>query len=156
MFNIKKSEKRKSSEISLLHNRFTMKLPNSWKDQSIYRFEGPEDDGIQHNIYVTIEHDIDNPDLKSYATLNIKAVEKELQGYQELKQGPLTLANGTDAFEVVYKWSPVEKRNVYQRTIYLLMNKNGYVLTATFSKKTWKTFGPEVDKILMSFSVPEL
>ena len=132
-----------------------MKFPPDWQDHSIYRFEGPEDDGIKHNIYVTIENDIDLSSLEEYAEINIKAVEKELQGYHELKSGPISMNNRIPAVEVVYKWCPAEDREVYQRVIYLLIDNNGYILTATFSKKTWKTIGHEVDKILRSFTIPK-
>ncbi len=151
----KHKKNRKNLTKNLLNNRFVMSIPSDWKDQTVYRFEGPEDDGIQHNIIVTIENDLDMPDLETYADRCIKAVEKELQGYTELKRGPLALQNGQPAVEVVYKWCPVEGREVYQRVIYIYLNETGYILTASFSKKTWKTFGSEVDKILMSFAVPE-
>ena len=93
------------------------------------------------------------PNLEQYAELNIKAVETELQGYQELKRGSVTLDNRVTAYELVYKWTPVKDAQVYQRVIYILINKTGYILTASFSKKTWKVLGPAVNKILMSFRV---
>ena len=139
----------------LLHNRFTLKIPPEWKDQTVYRFEGPVEDGVLHNIIVTIENDLDMPDLETYAERCIKAEEKELQGYKELKRDSLNLQNGQPAVEVVYKWCPVEGREIYQRVIYLYINETGYILTASFSKKTWKTFGSEVNKILMSFQIPK-
>ena len=140
-----------NNEYTLLNNKFSIKFPPEWQDRSYYRFEGPVEDGIQHTIIVLIENDVDVPGLDQYAELNIKAVENELQGYQELKRGPVSLDSRVPAYELVYKWSPAEGRQVYQRVIYILTNKTGYVLTATFSKKTWKMLGPEINKILMSF-----
>ena len=136
----------------LMNNRFSMKFPGEWEDRSYYRFEGPVEDGIKHSIIVTIENNVDVPELEQYAELNIKALENELQGYQELKRGPVSLENRVPAYELVYKWTPMEGRQVYQRVIYILMNKTGYMLTATFSKKTWKMLGSVVNKILMSFT----
>ena len=91
--NINKPQNRNpnSSNYSLLNNRFSMKFPPGWEDRSYYRFEGPVEDGIKHSIIVTIEKNVDVPNLEQYADLNIKAVEKELQGYQQLKRGPVTL-----------------------------------------------------------------
>ena len=137
----------------LLNKLFEMKLPPDWTDQSIYRFEGPEEDGIRHNIYLNIEHNVESGDIIEYAQKNMNAVAQELQGYEELKQGQVTLTNGIPAFEVVYKWCPVEDREVYQRVVYVLIRHTGYILTASFSKKSWKMFGPVVDEILMSFAV---
>ncbi|MBI3609834.1 MAG: DcrB-related protein [Nitrospirae bacterium] len=145
----------KPSEYTILNNRFMLKIPPEWEDKTVYAFEGPEEDGIKHIIIVTIQNNVDIPDLTRYAEMGIDAVAKELKGYHELKRGPLKLNNGLPVYEVVYKWCPVEKREVYQRVVYMLKKNTGYILTATFSKKTWKTKGPEVDKILMSFSVME-
>jgi hypothetical protein len=95
---------------------------------------------------------VDVPDLERYAQVNIQALENELQGYRALKQGPLTLKNGQPAYEHVYRWSPVADREVYQRVMYVLKNRTGYILTSSFSKKTWKMLGTEIDKIFRSFT----
>jgi hypothetical protein len=138
----------------VLNNRFSMMLPAEWEDHSYYRFEGPVEDGVKHGIMVTLENHIQAPGLEQYAALNIKALETELQGYQALKQGPLVLDSGMPAYELVYRWTPMKDRTVFQRVIYILAGNTGFVLTATFSKKTWKMLGPTVGKILMSFKVP--
>jgi hypothetical protein len=147
------TDKQQHSEYTIINNRFSMKVPPDWEDCSYYRFEGPIEDGVKHNIIVTIENNVEVPSLQQYAELNIRAVETELQGYQELKRGQLTLDNRIPAYELVYKWTPVKDAQVYQRVIYILINKTGYILTSTYSKKTWKILGPEINKILMSFEV---
>jgi len=145
-------KKQASSGYTILNNRFALQFPGTWEDKSVYTFEGPEEDGIRHNIWVTIENNVDVPDLERYAQMNIQATENELQGYHGLKQGLLTLKNRHPAYEHVYRWSPVENREVYQRVMYVLKNNTGYILTATFSKKTWKILGSEIDKIFRSFT----
>lgn len=139
---------------NILNNQFSLAFPEDWKEQSVYRFEGPQEDGIQHAIVVSLENDVEIPSLEKYAELQIRSIETELQGYQELKRGPLVLNNQLPAYELVYKWLPVEDRKVYQRAVWILFNNTGYMISATFSKKTWKIFGPEVDKIIKSFTVP--
>ena len=153
---VKTSEKKRQERAAhtILNNRFVLQIPQEWEDQTVYRFKGPEEDGINHNILVTIENQVEIPDLQQYADTQIKAVETELQGYHELKRGQIVLNNRFPAYELVYKWCPVEDREVYQRAIYILHKETGYILTATFSKKTWKTKGAEIDKILKSFTVP--
>ena len=148
------NDKRQSSYHTVLNNRFVLNIPADWTDKSIYKFDGPQDDGINHNIFVHIENNVEIPDLERYADIQIKAVETELQGYHELKRGRIVLNNQLPAYELVYKWSPMKDREVYQRAIYVLHKETGYILTATFSKKTWKTKGTEIDKILKSFTVP--
>jgi hypothetical protein len=137
----------------ILNNRFSMKFPPEWSDRSVYRFEGPVDDGIQDNIIVTIENNVDVPDLDTYANLQIKAVQEALQGFSELKQGPLELDSRIPAYELVYKWYPIEDREIYQRVVYVLHGGNGYIITASFSKKTWKMRAAFIDKVLKSFTI---
>jgi hypothetical protein len=154
LFNTPKTAKEhKPVQYTILNNRFSFKLNSEWQDNTVHTYEGPLEDGIKHNILVTIESQVDLSDLERYADMQIKAIETELQGYHELKRGPVILSNQLPGYELVYKWYPVEDREVYQRSIYILHNETGYILTATFSKKTWKTRGPEVDKILMSFAI---
>jgi hypothetical protein len=144
-------ENQAPSGYAILNNKFSLNFSQEWEDHSYYRFEGPVEDGIKHVIIVTIENNVDVPALEQYAELNIRALETELQGYQELKRGPVSLENRVPAFELVYKWTPMKDAQVYQRVVYILINQTGYILTATFSKKTWKMLGSMVDKILMSF-----
>ena len=150
----KTAKEHKRVQNMILNNRFSLKLTSEWRDNTAYTIEGPEEDGIKHNILVTIENQLEVTNLDQYADMQIKSVEAELQGYQELKRGPVMLSNQLPGYELVYRWCPVEDREVYQRAIYILHNETGYILTATFSKKTWKTRGPEVDQILRSFTVP--
>ncbi len=138
----------------LLDKRFSLDLGPQWIDRSIYRFEGPLEDGIQHYITIAIESDLSQTDLEAYATLQIKALESELQGYHELKRGPLLLASRQPAYELVYQWCPAEGMELYQRHLWVLHQRTGYALTAAFSKKTWKLLGDEVDRILRSLRLP--
>lgn len=153
LFQKTENTKQPPSGYTILNNKFSLRIPATWEDKSVYTFQGPEEDGIRHNIWVTIENNVEVPDLEQYAQMNIQAAETALQGYRELKRSPLTLNNRQPAYELVYRWSPVGEREVYQRVMYVLHNKTGYILTATFSKKTWKMLGSEVDKILKSFTV---
>lgn len=139
---------------TVLDNRFSLTLPDGWQDRCMYRFEGPIEDGILHAINVNIAHDIDMPDVETYAQLQIRSLEATLQGYTQLKQGPLVLDCDVSAWEVVYKWIPVKDRKVYQRAVWVLHNRTAYMLTATFSKKTWKMMAGVVDDIIKSFDIP--
>lgn len=138
----------------LINNRFSLDLPPQWVDRSIYRFDGPLEDGIQHYITVTIAHDLGLTDLDPYAGLQIEALAAELHGYHELKRGPLLLANRLPGYELVYQWSPAAGVELYQRHIWVLQDRTGYALMAAFSKKTWKLMGDQVDRIMRSISFP--
>lgn len=154
-FNKSEDQKRKPDQYTVLNNRFSMNFPPEWKENTVYTFEGPEDDGVKHNILVNIEHDIDITDIEKYANRQINAIENELQGYNELKREKTKLDNGLSAYELVYKWCPVENVEIYQKILYVLSNNTGYSLTASFSKKTFKMMGSKVDKIFKSFTIPQ-
>jgi hypothetical protein len=142
-------------ETTLLNNRFSLKLPEEWEDRSVYYLDGPVQDKFSQGIVVVVDHDVGPYDLDQFAERRIRAVERELSGYQELKRGPLTLDKKLPAYEIVFKWCPVEGVKQYKRVVYTLAKGTGYTLSATFTKKSWKIRGGEVDKILKSFSVPE-
>lgn len=136
---------------TLINHRFHLHLPEGWKDTTVYTFQGPEEDGLRHQILITVDTPPEPDDLEAYAGLRIQTLEQALQGYQELKQGIIHLTDGTRGYEVVYRWSPVLNEIYYQRIVFVIAQGSGYTFTVTFTPKTWKTLGPVVDQILQSF-----
>ena len=51
----------------VLNNRFVLNILADWTDKSIYKFDGPQDDGIKDNIFVYIENNLEIPDLERYS-----------------------------------------------------------------------------------------
>ena len=151
----KKPKPRPAPRKPIQDSRFSMKMSSEWVDQtSFYYIEGPEDDGIKHHIRVQIEEEFEEADIKEFAEMKIKNLSNTLQTYQELKQGPVRLNNKPiPAYEVVYKWKVQDKREVYQRMMYVLSKKTAFILTATFSEKTFKRLGPQVEMIFKSFGL---
>lgn len=143
-----------AAEANILNNRFALTLPLGWEDKSVYYLDGPAEEKFRHSVVVVVDHDVVPFDLLRFAEMKIRAVERELQGYQELKRGNLILDNRLPAYEIVFKWCPMEGIQQYKRVIYVLANETGFTLSATFTKKSWKVRGGEVDKMLRSFSVP--
>jgi hypothetical protein len=120
-------------------------------DKTIFTLSGPVTDGIQHNITITAEHDLLGERLRDYADINVQALEEELKSCRILLREDIRLGNGTPAHRVIYKWYPTEKLRIYQEMILLLAGESGYKLTATFTKKTRKTLGPQVERMMLSF-----
>ena len=145
-----------TSSKRLLNSRFGLDLPSDWEDQSVYRFQGPMADGTLHHVNVTIEHDVRERDVTVFARRQIKALEMEMQGYHELKSGPMELADRRPAYDLVFKWCPIPDREIYQRMVWTLGGDNAYLLTASFSKKTWKMWADQVDRIIRSFTIADL
>ena len=132
-------------------NTFTINKPDVWQDKTIYTLMGPIEDGIQHNILIAVEYDADMPSLAEYAESQIMAMEKELKGCIVLKKEEISLANGLPAYRAVFRWYPVDEMRIYQEQVFVLAGNNAYKLTASFNKKTRKTLGPQVERIMLSF-----
>ena len=133
-------------------NGFTIKQLADWQDKTIYTLTGPVTDGIQHNVIINIDKDVPFDSLSDFAEFQIKTLEQELKGCMLLKRGTTKLDNGTEAYEAIFKWYPVNDFRIYQHQIYILIEKTAYKLTASFSKKTRQTLGPQVERMMLSFN----
>lgn len=129
-----------------------MMLPESWQDKTVYTLTGPVEDEIQHSIVIILEHDVKFETVREYAEWQIGALEQELKGCRLLKKGTIALLNGIPAYQAIFSWWPTEKLRVYQEQIFVLANNTAFKLTATFSKKTRKTLGPIVQRMMLSFA----
>ena len=134
-------------------NEFTIDMPESWQDMTVYTLAGPVEDEVQHNIVINIAYDIEADSVTTLAKLQIETLEAQLQGLRILKHGEVTLNNGQEAYEVIFRWEPTNYGRLYQRQIYVLAGTTSYTLTTTFTKKTRKTRGPAIDRIMMSFDL---
>ncbi len=133
-------------------NEFMINLYEDWQDKTVFTITGPVTDGIQHNITIMVDHDVEVDNLQDFADWNVGTLENELKGCRVLKQGEINLNNGIPAYKVVYVWYPTEELRIYQEQILVLVNKTGYKLTASFTKKTRKTLGPQVERMMLSFN----
>lgn len=134
-------------------NGFTLNQLDDWEDNTIYTLMGPVTDGIQHNFILTIDKDPAPDNLVEYAELHIKALEKELKACMLLKKGPTKLADGTDAYEAIFSWYPTDQIKIYQHQIFFFAEKIAYKMTASFTKKTRKTIGPAVERMMLSIKL---
>jgi hypothetical protein len=131
--------------------RFILELPGGWEDETIYTYKGPDDSGVQHRITLVIDRTTDAETVDEFAHTRIETVMATLQGAEILKEEPKELASGIPAYECVYKWIPAGSDARFVRNIYLLADGAGYTFSGAFSKKTLKTIGVEMDRILESF-----
>ncbi len=133
-------------------NAFTLEFPGGWKDRTVYTLTGPVSDGIQHNVLITVEEDAPYNSLREYAEWQIHALEGELKACHLLKRGTIALENGLPAYEAVFSWYPTPAMKVFQHQLYVLAGRTACRLTATFSEKTRQTIGPQVERIMRSFT----
>ncbi len=126
-----------------------------WEDKTIYTITGPVTDGIQHNVIVTLDKENPFDTLEEYAESHIKTLESDLKGCTLLKKGETKLTNGTEAYEAVFSWYPLDEIRIYQHQIFVQFEKTVYKITASFTKKTRKTIGPQVLRMMLSLN-PEI
>jgi len=139
-------------KITFRGHSFSMDLYEGWLDKTIYTIAGPVTDGIQHNIIINLNPDVETDNLRDYADWNIASLTGELKGCRLLFQGPILLANGLPAYKAIFCWFPTDELRIYQEQIYVLVGTTGYNLTASFTKKTRKTLGPLVERMMLSFN----
>ena len=129
---------------------FTITLPDGWKDRTIFTLTGPVEDGIQHNVVIMVDDDCTFESVVDYADWQIRALEDELRACRLLKKGKKTLTNGMPAYEAIFRWEPTDSLRLYQHQIYAVVGTMGYKATASFTKKTRKTLGPKIERMMLS------
>lgn len=131
---------------------FRLQLPDGdWKDRSVYTITGPTSDGIQHNITVTLDPEVEADTLYDFAAEQIAALELSLERCRVLMDDEIELDGGLPAYRAIYVWYPKDDLRLYQEQIYVLHDGCGYTLTASFTRATRKQFGPEVERMMRSF-----
>ncbi|MEP0828841.1 MAG: DcrB-related protein [bacterium] len=131
---------------------FQIKLPSGWEDQTIYTYTGPEDSGVQHFLTLVVDKSAGKTELADYVRERRELTLNTMPGMEVLKEEARTLAGGFPAIELVFKWIPSDANVIYRKQVYLIVDKIGYIFSANFSKKTIKTIGTEVDRIIDSFN----
>lgn len=157
---IQKNESPKSSQSSQAKdktiiyqgNGFLLNQLEDWEDKTIYTLTGPVTDGVQHNVLITLDKENPFDTLEEYAEWHIKTLEKELKGCILLKKGETKLNSGKDAYEAIFSWYPTDELRIYQHQIFVQFDNTVYKLTASFTKKTRQTLGPQVLRMMLSFT----
>lgn len=143
----------KDKTISFRGNGFTLDQLEDWEDKTIYTITGPVIDGIQHNVIINVDREMIFDTVADYAEWQIKTLQEELKGCTLLKRGETKLSNGTDAYEAIFSWYPLDDYRIYQHQVYILIDKIAYKLTASFTKKTRQTIGPSIVRMMLSFNL---
>lgn len=134
------------------NTNFKLNLPDSWENNTVYTYMGPDDSGLQHILNLTIDTYVETDDLSEYAKERINIVLENIHSAEVLLEEERTLDNGHQAYVCVYKWSPSAEQIIYQKLVYMIINNIGYNFIANFTKKTFKTIGIEVDRIINSLT----
>lgn len=131
---------------------FAIDLYEDWQDKTVYILAGPATDDVQHNVTINVGHDVEVDSLIDFADWQVKSLEEELKGCRLLLKDQVQLDCGIPAYRAIFVWYPMEEVRLYQEQLYVLHEGRGYTLTASFTKKTRKTLGPKVERIMRSFT----
>lgn len=131
---------------------FCLDLPESWVNETVYLFQGPIRDGLQHSIVVTCDRSVHVDSLDAYASPRIAQAVSVLPDAVLLADDVVALDDGSAARRFILRWT-VHERSLYQQNICLLAAEMGFVLSATFTGTSRREIGDEVDRIMRSFRV---
>lgn len=137
-------------------NYFKLELPKSWVNETVYLFRGPEDGGLQHYLRLVVHPDVGKRNLEDFARDHIESVKQNLGSIEVLREEPRELENGLQTYEFVYKWIPTDDKVIFQKFIYLVIDRKGYMFSCEFNQRTRNTVALEVEKIINSFEPLEL
>lgn len=131
---------------------FRLALPPDWQDTSVFTFQGPHDNGLQHNIVLTVDrYSAKKTALEEYARMQFGNTKSMLPGFELIGEGEKELTNGRRVYEITYKYIPADNVILFQKQTFYIIAQTGYIFTATFTKKTMKTIANTVDTIIASF-----
>ncbi len=135
------------------NNQFSINLPDEWSDTTVFTFQGPHDSGVQHNLVLVIDPEVEKKmDVATYAKMQLDQSKTVLPGFEMINEKEKTTHHDIPAYEIVYKYIPTDELVIFQKQVFIINKGKAYSFTASFSKKTLKTIAHEVDEMIASFT----
>lgn len=131
---------------------FTITLQDDWDSNTVYRLEGPMEDGLQHVLQINVHPDVGGLAVVDYAAREIERQVDILKQGQLLARSRTALDNGQPASRVVFSMVSGSDRPLYQEDWYLVEGEAGYRLSARFTEKSLPLVAPTVERICRSFA----
>jgi len=137
------------------NRRITVELPSGWSDESIYFFRGPEQAGMAHSLSVLVDENPGTTDVDSYARDRVLMLQASQSGLEVLKEGAITMDDGREAYEMVYKVAGSGPRPEFGRQVFMLQGGTAYAFQGKYTKPTARTLGAAIDQMIRSFHIEE-
>ncbi len=131
-----------------MDNQFKFDLPGEWKDQTVYYFRGPNIDGTDHQIILTLDRNLQHEQIEPFAREKTKPIVESLGGLEVLKDEEITLENGNPAYEFICKWIPSDDLTIIKVFIFVFYDNIGFSFNCDFSRKSHKMLGQQFRKIV--------
>jgi len=135
---------------------FRLDLPHQWENDTIYVFRGPLDGSMQHYLRLVVHPKPISGNLREFAQDGIATVKTGGPSMEFLREEARTLENGHEVFEFAYRTMPSDDAALFHKYVYMILKKKGYVFSCEFTKRSRKTVGLEVERILNSFEPLDL
>lgn len=130
---------------------FRITLPDGWEDRSVYTFMGPEESGQTPLINVLVDDEPGEDDIADYGPLQAAALRETLPDAEILLEQKRTLKNGSEVYEVVLNWAPVDGQVIFIKNLYVFLKGRAFTFSGRFSKQGYKAMGRLVDTICETF-----
>ncbi len=131
-----------------MDNRFRFDLPKGWQDQTVYYFIGPEIDGTGHQMILTLDRNLQQEEIGSFARKKTGPIVSSLGGLEVMKDEEVTLEGGNPAYEFVCKWVPSDQMTVIKMFVFVFYDDIGFSFSCDFSRKSYKMLGSQFRKIV--------
>jgi hypothetical protein len=131
-------------------NPFRFDLPEGWEDQTVYNFNGPSDGARSHQVTLVLTRELQHLEVKVFAKEWTDPIVSTLQGVDILKDEEITIPNGNQAYEFVYRWSSAEGMQDIYKYVFVIRDGIGYTFSGQFSKMTLKTVGVGMMQLIES------
>lgn len=129
---------------------FSKNLPEGWQDQSVFTFQGPDEDDNSHFLTLVVDRGAGDVELEEFAEERIDMELEALPDMVVLNSGVKSLAGGQQVYNVTYKWIGPDEKVVIRRQAFAVNDGSGFVLSINFTKRSVKLLGSQVDRIIES------
>lgn len=134
---------------------FSKNLPGGWSDQSVFTFQGPEEDGQPHYLTLLVDRRAGDVELEEYAEEHIDMEIEAQSGLTVLAGGVKSLPGEKKIYQVTYKWIGSDEKPVIRKQVFFVENDAAFQLSINFTKRSVKLLGNQVDQIIQSLVTGE-
>ena len=132
------------------NNRFSIKLPSGWHDQTVYQYQGPEISGQFHTVSLSLDRQLADRNIDRFARDRIDPILESYQGLDVLKREEVTLEGGNSVYEFAYRWIPSEGVQLFGKYVFVIKDDIGFCFSCSFSKKSFKMLGGQMNDLIES------
>lgn len=134
---------------------FSKNLPEGWEDQSVFTFQGPDEDGAAHFLTLIVDRRAGDAELEEYAEEHIDAELEALPGMTVLAGGVKTLPGEKKIYQVTYKWISSDDKVIIRRQVFAVEDGTGFMFSINFTKRSVKLLGNQADQVIQSLITGE-